>query len=265
VQVWSIASGSSGNAYLVEASGTRVLIECGVSAATAERALLALGTTPASLSAVFLTHDHSDHIRGARELSDRYSVPIFATEGTLGHPSLRGSPFGRPVRDGSSLRVGELEVRAFAVPHDGVEPVGFRLEGQHGSAAIVTDLGHMPDSAMPFLLDLDLLVLEANHDLEMLWQGPYRPHLKRRIAGQLGHLSNVATGEVVARCGDRAPRALWLAHLSKVNNDPLRAAEQVSGVLRSRGLRHLKPVVLPRARPGQHWSAIPAPKQLSLF
>jgi phosphoribosyl 1,2-cyclic phosphodiesterase len=265
VQVWSLASGSSGNAYLVEASGSRVLVECGVSASTVERALFALGTSPAVLSGVLLTHDHSDHLRGARDLSDRYRVPVYASEGTLGHPSLQGSQLAKVLEPGAAMRIGEMDVRAFAVPHDGAEPMGFRLEGQHGRAAIITDLGHMPEAALPFLLDLDLLVLEANHDLEMLWQGPYRPHLKRRIAGQLGHLSNVATGEAVARCGDRSPKELWLAHLSKVNNSPERAVEQVTGVLRCRGIKHVKPKVTPRARPGLHWSAVPPPVQLQLF
>jgi phosphoribosyl 1,2-cyclic phosphodiesterase len=130
--------------------------------------------------------------------------------------------------------------------------------------AVLTDLGHVPCEALPHLRDLELLVLEANHDLEMLWSGPYPPRLKRRIAGSLGHLSNVAAGEAVASTGDRAPGELWLAHLSQTNNTPARAVEQDGGVLRAHGLGRLRPKPIPRRGRGLRWTA-PAARQLALF
>ena len=265
MQVWSLASGSSGNAYLVEADGSRVLVECGLPTAAIERALLRVGSSAETLSAILLTHDHSDHLRGARELSDRYELPVYASAGTLAHVSLRDSALARPLLAARRWRVGELEVTPFDVPHDGREPFGFRLESHLGRVAIVTDLGHLPDAALPHLLDLDLLVLEANYDDDMLRNGPYPWNLKRRINGAVGHLSNRDCGEAVARCGDRAPRELWLAHLSTTNNTPATAAEGVEGVLRERGLRHLVPQVAPRSRPGLRWSAKVAARQLPLF
>jgi len=265
VRVWSLASGSSGNAYLLEADGCQVLVECGLPLPTLEAALGALGSSPGRLSAALVTHDHGDHLRGARPLADAYSVPIYASAGTLAHPSLEGCARLRELRVGEARRIGELEVRPFRVPHDGAEPLAFRIEAQGASVAIVTDLGYVPESLLPCLQDLDLLILEANHDPEMLWAGPYHPRLKRRIAGDLGHLSNTAAGQTVAACGDRAPRQLWLAHLSTVNNSPARAVEQVSAVLRARGLGWLKPRALPRAGKPFGWASRPAAQQLPLF
>ena len=264
MQFWSMASGSSGNAYLAEADGTQVLVECGLGIRDLETAMGAVGSHPARLSGVLVTHDHSDHLGGARAVAERYGVPIYATAGTLGHWSVRGCRLLRELTPDVSTRVGELDVLPFRVPHDGSEPVGFRLEGNGGRVALLTDLGHVPDTALPHLRDLELLVLEANHDLEMLWGGPYPPRLKRRIAGSVGHLSNVAAAEAVASAGDRAPAELWLAHLSKTNNTPARALEQVGSVLRARGLGRLRPKAVPRKGKGLRWSAAPA-RQLALF
>lgn len=264
MQFWSLASGSSGNAYLAEADGTQVLVECGLGPRELEEAMGTVGSHPARLSAILVTHDHSDHLGGARRIAERYEVPIYATAGTLSHWSVQGCQHLREVRPDVIVRVGEFEVLPFRVPHDGSEPVGFRLEGNGGRVGVLTDLGHVPEGVLGHLRDLELLVLEANHDIDMLWSGPYSPRLKRRIAGKLGHLSNVEAGEAVASAGDRAPTQIWLAHLSKANNTPARALEQVGGVLRTRGLGRLRPRSIPRKGKGLHWASAPA-RQLALF
>ena len=265
MDVWSIASGSSGNAYLVRAEGATVLVECGIPLSRITAFLGRLGISPYDLTGVLLTHDHSDHTRSARKLSDTYQVPIFATPGTLGCASLRDAALARPVGTDRPFRVGDLEISAFRVPHDAYEPVGFRITAEAATVTVTTDLGHVPGEVQRHLADNDLLILEANHDVEMLRNGPYPMFLKRRVLGQHGHLSNAATAEALAACRDRVPGEVWLAHLSPTNNRPPVALEAVSGHLRSAGLDHVTVRVAERHRPSLHWTATPAARQLSLF
>lgn len=265
MQVWSIASGSSGNAYLVRAEGSTVLVECGISLSRITSFLRRIGISPHDLTGVLLTHDHSDHTRSARQLSDRYQVPVFATPGTLGCASLRDAALARPVGPDRPFRVGDLEVSAFRVPHDAYEPVGFKIAAQAATVTVTTDLGHVPGEVQRNLRDNDLLILEANHDVEMLQNGPYPTFLKRRVLGQHGHLSNVATAEALAACRDRVPAEVWLAHLSPTNNRPPVALAAVSGHLQSVGLGHVTVRVAERHHPSLHWSATPRTRQLSLF
>jgi phosphoribosyl 1,2-cyclic phosphodiesterase len=265
MQVWSIASGSSGNAYLVRAEGATVLVECGIPLSRITGFLRRIGVSPYDLTGVLLTHDHSDHTRSARKLSDSYQVPIFATPGTLSCASLRDAALARPVGADRPFRVGDLEVSAFRVPHDAHEPVGFRITAQAATVTVTTDLGHVPVEVQRQLRDNDLLILEANHDVEMLQNGPYPTFLKRRVLGQHGHLSNAATAEALAACRDRVPREVWLAHLSPTNNRPPVALEAVAGHLRSVGLGHVAVRVAERHHPSLHWSATPKAQQLSLF
>src|SRR4051794_14390318 len=265
MQVWSIASGSSGNAYLVRAEGATVLVECGIPLSRITGFLKRLGIAPYDLTGVLLTHDHSDHTRSARQLSDTYGVPIFATAGTLGCASLRDAALARPIDADRPFRVGDLEALAFRVPHDAYEPVGFRITAQAATVTVTTDLGHVPGGVQRHLRDNDLLVLEANHDVEMLQSGPYPTFLKRRVLGQHGHLSNGATAEALAACRDRVPGEVWLAHLSPTNNSPQFALAAVSGHLESVGLGHVTVQVAERHRPSLHWTAKPRTRQLSLF
>jgi len=265
MDVWSVASGSSGNCYLVRAAGTLVLVEAGITLRKIETFLARLGVTARDLSGVLLTHEHSDHIRSARALSDKYDVPLFATAGTLGHQSLRDSAWARPIKAGTTLRIGEVEALAFDVPHDAREPVGFRLTAQAATVCVTTDLGFVPKSVNRQFRDNDLLVLEANHDVEMLHTGPYPGFLKRRVLGDHGHLSNVATADALLACGDRVPPEVWLAHMSPTNNTPERAHTEIVGRLAAAGYGHVGLQVAARTRPSLHWSSTPRPVQLSLF
>jgi phosphoribosyl 1,2-cyclic phosphodiesterase len=265
MQAWSIASGSSGNAYLVRGEGATVLVECGIPLGRITAFLKRLHLTPHDLTGILLTHDHSDHTRSARALSDAYGVPLFATAGTLGCASLRGSDLVRPIGTERPFRVGDLEVSAFRVPHDAYEPVGFRLTGQAGTVTVTTDLGHVTGEVQRNLRDSDLLILEANHDVEMLQSGPYPTFLKRRVLGQHGHLSNVATGDALVACQERAPAEVWLAHLSPTNNRPEIALAAVSARLETAGLGHVDVRVAERHRPSLHWTAPSRTRQLALF
>ncbi len=265
MQLWALASGSSGNCYLLESEGTRLLVEAGRPFREVVRNLARCGLDPGDLDGILLTHAHGDHSRSARELSEAYRVPVYASAGTLGCESLRDSALGRPVQAGRPTLVGEVEVRPFAVPHDCCEPLGFRFEAHTGSVCIATDLGWVPESVRASFLDLDLLVLEANYDPLLLENGRYPAFLKRRVAGPHGHLSNSDAGASVAACGDRAPRAVWLAHISEHNNTPRHAVETVSGILGRRGLSHATVQATRHRRPSLYWNSAHTFQQLTLL
>lgn len=265
MDIWSIASGSSGNAYLLRSGAETVLIECGIPLGRITAFLGSLGLSPSDLAGVLLTHDHSDHIRSARLLSDRYRVPLIATAGTLGCESLRGAAHARSIEAGRVFRVGDFEVLPFAVPHDAFEPVGFRIAGDSATVTVTTDLGFVPADVRRRLCDNDLLILEANHDVEMLQNGPYPTFLKRRVLGSHGHLSNAATADALAACGDRVPAEVWLAHLSPTNNRPETALATITARLKAADLGHVAVRVAERHRPSLRWSAAPRPRQLSLL
>jgi phosphoribosyl 1,2-cyclic phosphodiesterase len=265
MQVDALASGSSGNAYLVRCGSTAVLVEAGLPAARLATFLIHLNFDPRCLNGILLTHAHADHRRGAREFSDRYEVPIYATRGTLGHRTLRDSPLAQPLRVNRPLELGQLELTPFRVPHDCIEPVGFRVSGGGAVVCLTTDLGFVPDSVQPFLEGADLLVLEANHDEQMLWTGPYPWFLKRRVGGDSGHLSNWAAARCLARLQRRPPRQVWLAHLSLVNNRPTRALDIVNGTLARAGLGHVAVAAAARNRPSLGWCSERRPEQLVMF
>jgi phosphoribosyl 1,2-cyclic phosphodiesterase len=265
MDVWALASGSSGNAYLVRSGGTALLVECGISLSRVVAHIRERGLAPGELAGVLLTHDHVDHIRSARQLSDRFGVPLYATAGTLGHRSLRDAALARPLVPGRRTRIGELEVLQFRVPHDASEPVGYRLFAHEATVCVTTDLGFVPDEVIPGFRDNDLLILEANHDEEMLTNGPYPSFLKRRVLGEHGHLSNRATAEALAACGDRVAPQVWLAHLSQVNNSISRAIRDITGRLAACGLGHVEVAVARRNRPSLRWSSEPRERQLRLL
>ena len=265
MDVWALASGSSGNAYLVRAGGTTLLLECGVALSKVVGYLGQHGVVPETLDGVLVTHEHSDHIRSAGRLSERYGVPLFATQGTLDHRSLRDLTSARVVEPGRRVQIGDIEVLPFRVPHDAREPVGFRLAAHEGTVCVTTDLGFVPESVVPRFRDNDLLVLEANHDEQMLHAGPYPGYLKQRVLGRHGHLSNEATAGALAACGERVPARVWLAHLSLVNNTPAQARAHVADRLTAVGLGHVEVEVARRHGPSLHWSSGPRMVQARLF
>jgi phosphoribosyl 1,2-cyclic phosphodiesterase len=242
-----------------------VLLEAGLPASKLARFLFGLHCDPRTLHGILLTHAHSDHLHGARELSDRYGIPIYATAGTLGHRSLRDSALAQVLVAGQVLELEDLAITPFRVPHDCVEPVGFRIEGADASVCLATDLGFVPEQVRPHLEGVDLLVLESNHDEETLWNGRYPAFLKRRVAGELGHLSNVAASRCLADLHRRPPGAVWLAHLSLINNRPQTAVQQVGATLRAVGLGEVPVEAAGRNRPTLSWQAEPPARQLPLL
>lgn len=233
-----LGSGSGGNALIVESGGRRLLVDAGFSCRRLVRDLDSLGVDASTLDGLLLTHEHNDHVRGADLLARRHGVTIHATAGTL-----RGSRLGeiasksaRTIRSGEPFEVAGFYVEPFELPHDAQEPVGFVIEDGAGRRlGVATDLGARSRLAWGRLSELDGLVLEANHDVQMLRNGPYPWHLKQRVASRHGHLSNrdAALGAAELVC-DRLQQVV-LYHLSRTNNEPALAMEEVGEALDKAG------------------------------
>jgi len=266
VNVWSFASGSDGNCYLVESEGTSLLVECGRPYSQIKDFLEGIGIEPEMLSGIVLTHAHGDHSRSARVFSQTHRTPIYASGGTLGALNLDDPSLARPLESNKNYAVGQIDLKPFAVPHDCREPLGFRFESGTGRAAVATDLGWVPHNVARQFRDLDLLILEANYDPHLLHTGSYPYFLKQRVSGTYGHLSNAAAGEAIAACHDRPPGVVWLAHLSEHNNSPRHALQTISRILRRHGLGHVPIKTTHHRRSNLRWtSAVARERQLPLF
>lgn len=217
-----LASGSSGNCVWVEAEGDVVLIDCGLTVPGLTRRLDAIGERIDDISAVFITHDHGDHVGSSVALARKRGVPLYATAGT--HSILKRLPpeLSHTLRGGDDVSKGPFDVRCISVPHDGIESVAYRITHRASmrSVAVVTDLGYVPRRVVEELSGVNLLVAEHNHDDRMLVEGPYPASLKRRIKSPLGHLSNEQGAELVANVSHPGLGRVLLAHLSDTNNTP---------------------------------------------
>lgn len=238
MKVWILGSGSSGNAVLVEGDGTRVLIDVGFGPRTLATRLKAACVDPSSIDACLLTHDHSDHVSGVARAARKWGWAVFATAGTIQSPALAdvsvtSFPAGQP------MRVEGLEITALPVPHDATEPVGFIATSLStgARAGICYDIGHVNENVRTLCREVDVLVLEANHDEGMLWAGPYPPWLCQRIAGNAGHLSNKVAGALARDSVTSRTAHVVLAHLSHQNNTPEMARSAVRSALRGTAFR----------------------------
>jgi phosphoribosyl 1,2-cyclic phosphodiesterase len=222
VRVSVLASGSGGNACVVESAGTRVLVDAGLSAREIERRMGARGIEPDSIAAIFLTHEHNDHASGALVYASRWDRPIFATAGTAAAIGLDGdlfTPFVRVV-PGREGRVGSLDFRAFATPHDAAESVVYSFESSEARLVIASDLGRAEAGFVDFLREATTLLVEMNHDEDLLRDGPYTWPLKKRISGGFGHLSNSQSAGAIFRAAGPRLRRIVATHLSRTNNTP---------------------------------------------
>lgn len=222
MRVTILASGSGGNACLLEAGRTRVLVDAGLSARELERRLMARGLPPETVRAIFVTHEHGDHACGALSFSERWGCAIFSTEGTASALGLEGnlfSPFLR-VTPGKEDRLGDFGFRAFATPHDANESVAYAFEADDTRLVIASDLGRVEVPFVQFLRGATTLLLEMNHDEDMLRDGPYSYFLKKRISGGWGHLSNRQSAEAIRLAAGERLRRVVATHLSRTNNTP---------------------------------------------
>ena len=216
-----LASGSKGNAILVSSARTRILVDAGLNGReTIDR--LQVTRRLIRPQALVISHEHVDHVRGLGVLSRRFDLPVYLTQGTLsGLPASAGrAAKTEVVRAGQPFTVGDLCVTAFTVPHDAAEPVAFVIEHDGLRLGICTDLGTGTDAVEQQLMGCQALILEANHDSDLLWNGPYPGFLKKRVAGRFGHLSNQQTCDLLSSLHHGALQTVVLAHLSEVNNTP---------------------------------------------
>jgi phosphoribosyl 1,2-cyclic phosphodiesterase len=227
LQIFSLGSGSSGNAFLVTTERAAVLLDCGVLVRSCTAAVRDLATA-GSLDAVLLSHEHIDHVRALPSIAKRLKTPIVTTRGTRSMLSVEAN--GSDMRGGERFEIADLAVTFVEVAHDAAEPCGFFIEAGGHNAAIFTDLGHVTPSVRECLANADVIVIEANYDPGMLRRGPYPERLKRRIAGSHGHLSNDDCAAALAASVGRA-RAVWLAHLSETNNEPRLAEATINEAL----------------------------------
>ncbi|MGH8704480.1 MAG: MBL fold metallo-hydrolase [Burkholderiales bacterium] len=220
----SLASGSKGNCLVAESGGTRVLLDCGLAPRETERRLARLGLEPAELGAILVTHEHDDHAGHAFAFAAHHRLPVWLTHGTLRALTESGKALDsvatRVVDGRSAFAVNGIEVRPYTVPHDAREPVQFVLSDGAFRLGVLTDIGASTAYVEATLSGCDALVLECNHDLEMLWAGGYPKWLKERIAGPFGHLSNDASQRLLAALDRSRLKHVIAAHLSQQNNRP---------------------------------------------
>lgn len=227
----SLGSGSKGNGTLVTAAGTRVLIDCGFTLKETEQRLHRLGLEAGQLDAILVTHEHGDHLGGVGRLARRHGVPVYLTHGTARVWQDAGGLEVRRFDPDHAFDIGALRIEPFAVPHDAAQPCQFRLSHADHQLGVVSDLGHVTPHVVAHLQACDALLLECNHDVAMLADGPYPFSLKRRVGGHFGHLSNAQAAELLRQLDRQRLQHLILTHLSEVNNTPALARGAVLEVL----------------------------------
>ncbi len=219
-----LGSGSEGNATLIRGDRSAVLIDAGFSGKEIQLRLEQTEISPGDIAAIVLSHEHGDHVRGAGVLARRYKIPVYATEGTLrsGRAKMGNIPDAKIMPAGTTLTVGDLSITSFSVSHDAADPVGFTVENCRSDEkiGICTDLGYVTHLVRQRLKNCSMLVLEMNHDIQMLIAGRYPWELKQRIRSKKGHLSNDDASEFLADIWSETLRTVFLAHISKENNLP---------------------------------------------
>lgn len=239
-----LGGGSKGNATFVEAGETRLLIDAGFSGKEIERRLIAIGVDPASLHAICITHEHTDHIRGAAVLSRRYQLPVLVNRATL---KAAGSVLDNLAETvlfatGATFVFRDLHLHPFAISHDAADPVGFLCRANGLTLGYCTDTGIASRLISHRLSGCHGLVLECNHDIEMLQSGPYPPPLKQRVRGKTGHLANVEAAALLRGLLHEQLQHVVLAHLSETNNTPHLAREAVAAMLTAAAAEENAPV-----------------------
>ncbi|MFA5528346.1 MAG: MBL fold metallo-hydrolase [Peptostreptococcales bacterium] len=233
----SIASGSSGNCYVIASKSTKVLVDAGISGKKIRESLESIQLSPYDIDGILITHEHIDHVKGAGIFSRKYDTPIYANEKTW---ESMGCIIGkveehnrRILRTTETFSINDLKIKSFNIPHDAVEPIGYSFYKEDVQLSVATDIGYMTEEVFCEICKADFLVLESNHDVEMLKVGKYPWNVKKRILGEKGHLSNIDAGKIlinILKSQKKRPEVL-LAHLSHENNFPQMAHQTIKNIL----------------------------------
>ena len=251
LKICVLASSSAGNSTFIGTANTHLLVDAGLSRRETAARLALIGESIDDLDGILVSHEHTDHVSSlwtvAKRREKRQPVPVYATEATF---SALAKPAYEPAVEkfcaGLKLVIGDIEVQTYTTPHDAVDPIGFCFHTQGLKAGLVTDLGYMPDSIRYYLRETDFLILESNHDLEMLKVGPYPWQVKQRVMGRKGHLSNDVASEFIRQDMAPATQTIVLGHLSEQNNHPELARLAAAQAIEGRGLAVKLVVALPR-------------------
>ena len=239
----SLGSGSSGNSYYLSTDNGGILVDAGLSFRLLKTHLHTFGIRHEDILAVLITHDHADHIKCVGRLATEWGIPIYATR--LVHEGIARNYCVPPHLPAESkvfiekdvpFTVGDFAITPFDVPHDSTDCVGYSIVAGQVRFALITDIGHITDRVRQEVSEANYLVLESNHDLEMLMAGPYPAYLKGRISGPTGHLSNKEAAELLAQHATPALRHVWFCHLSEENNHPELVRKTADAILRSMGI-----------------------------
>ena len=262
----SFGSGSSGNCYYLGTATDGLLIDIGVGIRTLKKHARDYGISLGSVQHVLITHDHADHIKSVGAFSHDYHVPVYATEKVhmgIDHnycvQRKLASEYKRLLRTGETFQIGDFSVTPFYVPHDANENVGYQIEANGVTFVIITDAGSFTEDMKKRIGLANYLVIEANHDVEMLQSGPYPQYLKERIISPNGHLSNTDCGKILAENMTERLKHVWLCHLSEENNHPELARKTVEATLRSYGIipgKDIQLEVLKRKMPSEIYELV---------
>ncbi len=258
----SLASGSSGNCYYLGTDKHGILIDAGIGIRTIKKELKEINVSLSNVCAVFITHDHADHIKAVGHLGEKYNIPVYSTREI--HEGINKSycmteklsTSVHYINKGEPMKMEEFKISAFEVPHDGTDNVGYCVEIGDKIFSFLTDLGHITETAAHYICKANYLILEANYDLEMLRMGPYPKYLKERIAGPNGHMSNADTADFLADNINEHLKYIWLCHLSKDNNHPELAYKTVEWKLKSKGVivgKDVQLIALKRSSPSDFY------------
>jgi phosphoribosyl 1,2-cyclic phosphodiesterase len=241
MDISALASGSSGNCYYIEHDDSAILVDAGISCKQIIERLSGLKKGPEKIQGIFISHEHSDHIRGADVFARKFNVPIFATQDTMNHCLLcQNHKLIKKIEKDQLVKVGGMKIRAFSKSHDAADPVSFTIKNDK-KISVITDVGKPCKNVIKNIADSDLLCLESNHDEVMLEEGPYPYYLKKRIMSDTGHLSNIQASLCCLEHANPKLKHVILAHLSQTNNSPALAFQTFTNLLKERS--DLKPKV----------------------
>lgn len=248
----SLYSGSSGNSMFVGTDKAKILIDAGLPGKKIDAALQEINQDPKELNGIFITHEHSDHIKGIGVLSRKYDIPIYANsetwsamEGSIGKVKEHNI---KVIDKRSVTEINDMNVKAFNIPHDAVAPMGYTVNSGQKSISVATDFGTFTKEIYDNIKESEVILLESNHDINMLKFGPYPYQLKRRILSEIGHLSNDDCGSaIVELCKCYRNKKIILGHLSNTNNQPDLAYQTVLNVLNENGIKQKQDIMLTMA------------------